>query len=147
MNKTNFDITKEWLKKRSSFLEYRLLVLARAVPEKIRRRVVKRLLKYVFRAQKTPDMTFVWTSVTRRIPREVYDEPDEMIWFEDDYYPVPKGYDKYLRIMYKDYMQYPPEEKRKPRHDLFVSFDQEWTAGSDCHWDDIDWKVIKGQEQ
>ena len=30
-----------------------------------------------------------------------------------------KGYDGYLKMVFKDYMQLPPEEKRKPTHDCY----------------------------
>lgn len=36
--------------------------------------------------------------------------------FEGDMAPLPRGYDEYLRIAFGDYMQIPPEDKRKPQH-------------------------------
>ncbi len=53
-------------------------------------------------------------------------------WFDESYnvtfegknYPAPVGYDEYLRNMYgSDYMQLPPEEKRKSHH-TFIAY---WT--------------------
>lgn len=53
---------------------------------------------------------------------EVYDRADleEVIeWdFEDTRFYVPKNYDKLLRLLYGDYMQLPPEEARKAKHDI-----------------------------
>lgn len=146
MDETAFDLNRKWLKSKSGFFQYMLVVLARTLPKKFRWKIRKFLLRFVFRVQNTPDVTFVWTTVTRRIPREVYDEPDEMMWFEDDYYPVPKGYDTYLRILYKDYTQLPPAEKRKPRFSLAVSFEREWVSDSNCQWEDFEWKTIEGQK-
>lgn len=42
------------------------------------------------------------------------------VWkeFEDTSLPIPVGADVYLRIAFGDYMQMPPEEKRKPHHDF-----------------------------
>lgn len=36
--------------------------------------------------------------------------------FEGKQYPAPIGYDAWLKAFYGDYMQLPPEEKRKPHH-------------------------------
>ena len=146
MDRDSFEMSRTWLKQRSNPVQYALTILARTLPEKLRWRIRKGLLHRVFRHRNTPDVTFVWTTVTRRIPREVYAEPDGMMWFEDDYYPVPKGYDTYLKILYKDYMQLPPEEKRKPPYHLYVNFNRDWTPGSDCPWEDLEWKVIEGQQ-
>lgn len=41
--------------------------------------------------------------------------------FEGNEYNVPIGYDKWLKLFYKDYMQLPPVEKRKSTH-KFVAF-------------------------
>lgn len=37
--------------------------------------------------------------------------------FEDGEYPIPVGYDHYLRMAFGDYMQLPPEEKRIAHHE------------------------------
>lgn len=36
--------------------------------------------------------------------------------FEKYYFPIPSGYDEYLRIRYGNYMQLPPEGERIPHH-------------------------------
>jgi lipopolysaccharide cholinephosphotransferase len=38
--------------------------------------------------------------------------------FEGRQEPLPTGCDEYLRIAFGDYMRLPPEEKRKPHHDI-----------------------------
>ncbi|MDP4119535.1 MAG: LicD family protein [Bacillota bacterium] len=38
--------------------------------------------------------------------------------FEGYEMPIPVGYDEYLKIAFGDYMELPPEEKRKPHHDI-----------------------------
>lgn len=47
--------------------------------------------------------------------------------FEGENYPIPKDYDYFLRIMYGDYMELPPIEKRKLHHigDVYFAFDQD----------------------
>ena len=38
--------------------------------------------------------------------------------FEGELFPIPAGYDEYLKIAFGDYMELPPEEKQVPHHDL-----------------------------
>ena len=46
------------------------------------------------------------------IPRDVLNEYIDVL-FEGDYYPVPKDYEKCLKIFYgNSYMELPPESKR-----------------------------------
>jgi lipopolysaccharide cholinephosphotransferase len=40
--------------------------------------------------------------------------------FEGRQAPLPVGYDEYLRIAFGDYLQLPPEGKRKPHHDIVL---------------------------
>lgn len=46
------------------------------------------------------------------ISRSFFDEAI-MMQFEDDEFPVPKGYDAFLRARYGNYMELPPVEKRR----------------------------------
>ena len=146
MNSVYFQLNEKWYREQSNPVQFYLVKAARMLPESIRWKLECSLLRrFVFGNANadTPDVTFVWTTVSRRLPREIYDEPDGKLWFEDDYYPVPKGYDEYLKIMYKDYMKYPPEEKRKPAFNLYVNFEQEWIDNSEENI--IELKFIKGQ--
>lgn len=142
MGDVRFQNNEEKFRKSNGAFIVGLVKLARRLPERFRHSLGKWILDHlVFRRLQTPDVTFVWTTVTRRLPREIYEEPDEKLWFEDDYYPVPKGYDKYLTIIYKDYMQFPPPEKRKPRHPLFVNFEKEYIPG-EAQEDEFNWEKI-----
>ena len=38
--------------------------------------------------------------------------------FEGELFPIPVGYDTYLKIAFGDYMELPPEDKQVPHHDL-----------------------------
>jgi lipopolysaccharide cholinephosphotransferase len=40
--------------------------------------------------------------------------------FEGKTYKAPIGYDRYLKQMYGDYMELPPEDEQIPHHDLEV---------------------------
>lgn len=46
---------------------------------------------------------------------DLFDDLIEMK-FENDYFFVPREYDKYLTLRYGNYLQLPPEEKRVPSH-------------------------------
>lgn len=52
-----------------------------------------------------------------RMPAEVF-RGRTMVTFEELSVPAPIGYDTYLRGLYGDYMQLPPEEKRRSLHNL-----------------------------
>lgn len=43
--------------------------------------------------------------------------------FEDFSFPIPKGYDRILRTIYNDYMEFPPLEKRGVWHDQMLNPD------------------------
>ncbi len=59
--------------------------------------------------------------------------PVKMMQFEDDEYPIPGNYDKYLTVMYGDYMTLPPEDKRYVKHNI-ICFDTEHNYGPDEKW-------------
>lgn len=52
-----------------------------------------------------------------RYPKEIF---ASAAWreFEGELFPLPVGYDEYLRIVFGDYMQLPPKEKQVPVHDM-----------------------------
>lgn len=49
------------------------------------------------------------------VPREYLEETIELP-FEGHLLPVPKAYDIYLRAIYGNYMEFPPESERQPHH-------------------------------
>ena len=63
-----------------------------------------------------------------KYPRDAFTEA-EYHNFEGMSFPLPKGYDVYLRTAFGDYMQLPPEDKQVPHHDL-VELDLEKKAKS-----------------
>ena len=52
------------------------------------------------------------------LDKKIFGEP-LYVEFEGKLRPVPQEYDKYLRIHYGNYMDFPPEEKRKPETKVF----------------------------
>ncbi len=59
--------------------------------------------------------------------------PVKKLYFEDGEYPVPGNYDKYLTVMYGDYMTLPPEDKRYVKHNI-ICFDTEHNYEGDEKW-------------
>lgn len=59
--------------------------------------------------------------------------PCQMMKFEDDFYPIPANADRYLTVMYGDYMELPPEDKRYVKH-TYVKFDLEHNWKEDDKW-------------
>ena len=56
--------------------------------------------------------TYVWGNITRIIPKEVYSGGYDELSFEGRMLRVPVDYKRYLEIVYGNYMELPPEEKR-----------------------------------
>ena len=54
-----------------------------------------------------------------KYPKEIF-AGALFIDFEDTKMPVPVGYDKYLRIVFGDYMKLPPEDKRVTEHEGLI---------------------------
>ncbi len=51
--------------------------------------------------------------------RKLFDDY-EIVEFENYKFRAPKGYDEFLKHIYGDYMQLPPEKNRKPHHGYYV---------------------------
>ena len=57
----------------------------------------------------------VWYWKQKLIPKELFDEYVD-VEFEGRMYFALSGYDRYLRDLYSDYMKFPPESQRVPKH-------------------------------
>ena len=60
----------------------------------------------------------------RPLPKKIFGEP-RFVPFEGYSFAIPEDYDAYLKDCYGDYMQLPPEEKRKPSRTVLEVFDLE----------------------
>ena len=71
------------------------------------------------------DMTWCWIRNHHMFGLQYKDEDlftQHYVDFEDDKIPVPKEYDKYLTIAYRDYMKLPPEGSRHSHKPAVLAF-------------------------
>lgn len=60
-----------------------------------------------------------WTMGVYQFEKEWFKEKIELS-FEGYNFPAPAGYDEFLSYLYGNYMELPPEEKRKPYHEYKI---------------------------
>ena len=60
-----------------------------------------------------------WTMGVYQFEKEWFKEKIELS-FEGYNFPAPAGYDAFLSYLYGNYMELPPEEKRKPYHEYKI---------------------------
>ena len=98
------------------------IVLFLLPSKRIRWKVSRLLEKYLMKFDFDGDYEYVRYLTTDLRKRSLYDKAVYMD-FEGYQMPVPVGYDEYLRAQYGDYMQLPPEDRRKPITDNLVFYD------------------------
>ena len=97
------------------FIKIPMTILSTELWHKIGYRIIDRLAqKYKFDSSEWVGIPGWETSVCWK--KEFFDET-VYLKFEDFKVPAPIGYDEILRAQYGDYMQLPPEDKRKPHHE------------------------------
>ena len=120
------DIVLKVARKKDLYKDERLRWLKRALMTVVHRKNLARYaLSLNHAAQRYPYQTSKHVGVSvitlhgnrERMPKSVFKSSVEMI-FEGLTLPAPVGYDTYLRGLYDDYMQLPPEEKRYSLHNL-----------------------------
>ncbi len=67
----------------------------------------------------------LWGNITTFYPENVFTEQSTIL-FEGIPFSAPKDTDKYLRYTYGDYMQLPPEEKRRSHPFDIIDFDNDY---------------------
>lgn len=78
------------------------------------KKIVKIILSTIFRNHKVYEhCTYLWgdSKISARFPSDMFDELCN-VEFEGHMFPAPKNWDKYLQLVYGDYMTPPPPEKR-----------------------------------
>ena len=87
--------------------------------EKARRKLDKMFSKYDYEtSEKVANYCGAWAK--KEIMKREWIEPVKTLAFEDITVSVPGNYDAYLKRMYGNYMQLPPEEKRQSHHDCEI---------------------------
>ena len=90
----------------------RKLKLLYLIPRFIRRFICKiNEHKIMLDTEKNNTVTELWYKFTNDYPAELF-ETSVMLDFEDAKFKVMNGYDEFLKILYGDYMQLPPENER-----------------------------------
>lgn len=83
-------------------------------------KVDKKIRKYDYESSNYVMMTCDNNKVSQRVHKNIFEEYSEL-YFEGNLYPVILKYDYYLNLIYGDYMQMPPENKRVTHHS-FVAY-------------------------
>lgn len=87
----------------------------------------KQMSKYPFHESDfVTELTVTWRYMKNLYPRDIFKEtrPGD---FEGIKFNLPIEAEKYLRIAFGDYMELPPEEKRKPPHSaIFIDLDNSY---------------------
>ena len=60
------------------------------------------------------DLYIYFWLIFKKLPKKWFETQE--INYEDTTIRIPSGYDDYLKLLYGDYMQLPPEENRKVKH-------------------------------
>lgn len=96
--------------KKKKMLAYVLLAIipAKSIRNKLWKYAEKQYSKYNYN-----ECMFVRDAEVKKWDKSIWNEP-VYIEFERKKRPVPGKYDEYLRECYGDYMQFPPEELRRP---------------------------------
>lgn len=87
----------------------------------------KRMTKYSW--EDCDEVTELIGSIKGMLLRHPKEDFDNVIYldFNDEKVPVMRGYDRYLHLIWGDYMQLPPEEERVPKHDAeFIDLDRSY---------------------
>lgn len=103
------------------FMYFLTLVILASVPGRaFKYRIAKffEKLMIINKTDKTTKMVELVTNVKalfRYHDLSIFDKTID-VKFEDSFFPVPAGYDQYLKSCFGDYMSLPDKNSRKPKH-------------------------------
>lgn len=82
---------------------------------KIWKRAETKLSKYKEEKNENyTDLYIYFWMIFKKLPKEWFETED--IVFEDTKIRIPKGFDSYMKILYGNYMELPPEKERRVKH-------------------------------
>ncbi|MGN1399854.1 MAG: phosphorylcholine transferase LicD [Erysipelotrichaceae bacterium] len=96
--------------------------LSKLIPEKTRIRLLQNYMHKILTYKSDSGYCFSTIRTTAVFPKEWFEET-VLLDFEDGKFPCPKQYDPFLRNVYGDYMQLPPENERAGHGKVAVCFD------------------------
>ena len=105
----------------------------------------KQMSKYSFdETRKVTELTTRFRYMRNEYPKSAF-EASCRVEFEGHQVPVPIGYDTYLRMAFGNYMELPPEEARKPRHEtVFIDTSKSYKQYKGIYYC-IDSRKVQGQ--
>ncbi len=116
------DFKKAWRDNKKGFLililNYSLICFTKFA--KLQKKHHDLAVRYPFEHSKYADNTVFNTSQNLKRVERSYFENYITVPFENYTFFVLKEYDSYLRVIYGDYMQMPPEDQRIPHHDFYA---------------------------
>ena len=128
MHKDVFAIDEDWIKSRTGAVLFAAVKAIRLLPERWRWGLRDRIVRRICTAKENSFVCYPWSNLSKRIDCEAYIGPPAMLTFEDEVFPAPPNYDRYLTQKYGDYMTPPPPERRKGHgEDMTIDLERDWT--------------------
>ena len=134
MHKDVFAIDEEWIRSRTNPVLFFAVKAVRLLPERWRWNLRDRIVRCICTAKENSFVCYPWSNLSKMIDREAYIGSPAMLTFEDETFPAPPDYDRYLTQKYRNYMMPPPPERRKGHgngEDLLIDLDRDWTEYTD----------------
>ena len=127
MTQEAFCLGRDWMCKTTGRTKVALISLLRKLLGKRRKRVAKWIRRKLYSQTGKANCAEAWGSITAVVPAEAFRGGPVSLPFEDDEFRVPPDYDCVLRHKYGNYMELPPEDKRRGNHgDMVIDLERDW---------------------
>lgn len=123
-----FEATKEnWLLDKGAGSTKRLELFYALVPRKLRENLYRLIMNRICKAKNKNSFAVIWCAITKILPKSIFEGVPAEAVFEGERYPIPPEYDKCLTILYRNYMQLPPEEERGTHECLIIDLEKDYS--------------------